>query len=32
MARHGDGDKPIWMTELGWNTQDDRAELVQPSA
>jgi hypothetical protein len=21
MARHGDGDKPIWMTELGWNTQ-----------
>ena len=21
MARHGDGGKPIWMTELGWNTQ-----------
>jgi Cellulase (glycosyl hydrolase family 5) len=21
MQRHGDGDKPIWMTELGWNTQ-----------
>jgi hypothetical protein len=21
MARHGDGDKQIWMTELGWNTQ-----------
>jgi hypothetical protein len=21
MARHGDGDKPIWMTELGWSTQ-----------
>jgi len=20
MARHGDGHKPIWMTELGWNT------------
>jgi hypothetical protein len=20
MARHGDGDKPIWMTELGWST------------
>jgi hypothetical protein len=20
MARHGDGDKPIWMTELGWGT------------
>jgi hypothetical protein len=23
MARHGDGDKPIWMTEFGWNTQSD---------
>ena len=23
MARHGDGDKQIWMTELGWNTQTD---------
>jgi hypothetical protein len=23
MAAHGDGDKPIWMTELGWNTQSD---------
>ena len=21
MASHGDGGKPIWMTELGWNTQ-----------
>ena len=21
MAANGDGDKPIWMTELGWNTQ-----------
>jgi hypothetical protein len=21
MTRHGDGAKPIWMTELGWNTQ-----------
>ena len=21
MAAHGDGGKPIWMTELGWNTQ-----------
>lgn len=20
MAAHGDGDKPIWMTEFGWNT------------
>ena len=23
MSAHGDGDKPIWMTELGWNTQSD---------
>ena len=23
MAAHGDGRKPIWMTELGWNTQSD---------
>jgi hypothetical protein len=21
MRRHGDGAKPIWLTELGWNTQ-----------
>ena len=21
MASHGDGDKPIWMTELGWSTE-----------
>jgi hypothetical protein len=21
MTQHGDGAKPIWMTELGWNTQ-----------
>ena len=21
MSAHGDGGKPIWMTELGWNTQ-----------
>jgi hypothetical protein len=21
MAAHGDGDKPIWMTELGWTTE-----------
>ncbi len=21
MRRHGDGDKPIWMTELGWGTE-----------
>jgi len=20
MARHGDGAKPVWMTEIGWNT------------
>jgi cellulase (glycosyl hydrolase family 5) len=24
MAEHGDGAKPIWMTELGWNTQSTR--------
>ncbi len=24
MAAHGDGAKPIWMTELGWNTQSTR--------
>jgi hypothetical protein len=24
MADHGDGAKPIWMTELGWNTQSTR--------
>jgi len=21
MARHGDGDKPVWLTEVGWSTQ-----------
>lgn len=25
MAAHGDADKPIWMTELGWNTQSTAA-------
>ncbi len=25
MARNGDGAKPIWMTELGWNTQSAAA-------
>jgi Cellulase (glycosyl hydrolase family 5) len=25
MSRHGDGAKPIWMTELGWNTQTTAA-------
>ena len=25
MSRHGDGAKPIWMTELGWNTQSTAA-------
>ena len=24
MAAHGDAAKPIWMTELGWNTQSTR--------
>jgi len=24
MADHGDGAKPIWMTEIGWNTQSTR--------
>ena len=24
MSAHGDGAKPIWMTELGWNTQSTR--------
>jgi hypothetical protein len=24
MAAHGDGAKPIWMTELGWNTQSTK--------
>ena len=24
MAAHGDGAKPIWMTELGWNSQSTR--------
>jgi hypothetical protein len=23
MSAHGDGAKPIWMTELGWNTQSN---------
>jgi hypothetical protein len=24
MSAHGDGAKPIWMTEMGWNTQSTR--------
>ena len=28
MSRHGDGAKPIWMTELGWNTQTTAPELL----
>jgi hypothetical protein len=24
MADHGDGAKPIWMTEIGWNTQSTK--------
>ena len=26
MAEHGDGDKKIWMTELGWNAQPGAAD------
>ncbi len=26
MADHGDGAKPIWMTEIGWNTQSTRRQ------
>ena len=29
MADHGDGAKPIWMTEIGWSTQSHAAALVQ---
>ena len=27
MADHGDGAKPIWMTELGWSTQGGRCPV-----
>jgi hypothetical protein len=27
MARHGDGDKPIWFTEFGWSVHDNRPGL-----
>jgi hypothetical protein len=27
MTDHGDGAKPIWMTELGWNTQRGRCNV-----
>jgi hypothetical protein len=27
MADHGDGGKPIWMTEMGWNTQRGRCNV-----
>ena len=27
MADHGDAGKPIWMTELGWNTQRGRCNV-----
>lgn len=23
MVRHGDGDKPLWFTEIGWSTHDN---------
>jgi hypothetical protein len=26
MAEHGDGDKKVWMTELGWNAQPGAAD------
>ena len=29
MSDHGDGAKPIWMTEIGWNTAVARPALVQ---
>src|SRR5215218_8505965 len=29
MARHGDGAKPIWMTELGWNTQSGKCPTAE---
>jgi hypothetical protein len=27
MARHGDGAKPIWFTELGWSVHENRPAL-----
>ena len=27
MTDHGDGAKPVWMTELGWNTQRGRCNV-----
>lgn len=27
MARHGDGAKPIWFTELGWSVHENRPDL-----
>jgi hypothetical protein len=27
MSDHGDGAKPVWMTELGWNTQRGRCNV-----
>ncbi|HEV2754133.1 MAG TPA: hypothetical protein VGV36_09915 [Solirubrobacteraceae bacterium] len=32
MARHGDGHKPIWMTELGWNTTSTAPNSCQNGA
>jgi hypothetical protein len=29
MAAHGDGDKPIWMTELGWSTATSTCQRGQ---
>ncbi|HKH16496.1 MAG TPA: cellulase family glycosylhydrolase [Solirubrobacteraceae bacterium] len=32
MSDHGDGAKPIWMTELGWNTQSTRPRSCNTGA
>ena len=32
MSAHGDGAKPIWMTELGWNTQSTRPRSCNTGA
>lgn len=26
MERHGDGDRPVWLTEVGWSTHRDRQD------
>jgi hypothetical protein len=32
MSAHGDGAKPIWMTEIGWNTQSTRRRSCNTGA